>query len=1081
MQLLSSAHHILPGPTSSGGHAIPESSSTSGGFSVTVLTTVSTFLSSLYPGYTPERARPLSLVSDPGEAVVSRKNWQDGANDAAQKLKLACTIASCWVPQVQVVSDAVASLCSSFSLARDLGSVLEHKDGEKNCAAGTATLSASTAAALAVIALDNLTTAAAAPAPGSAQNPIRVPDSETLAKIGQDGYPTDAYYLQNNSFSHNSTVPGASFRGHYDGGCHTINDLNNCLFRNLEPYAEVRNLRLANATVDTDQQYLALLACEMAPYSRASNIQVEHVSITNRARGSVAAPAATGIICGYQQRSSRVMATDVRHCSVLATKDHSIAAVVGGLVGGLNQDGVVSHCRVETSGNHAPAGIGAGKLSGLTKDMTVLDSQVTTAGESSVAGVGAGLALGTLEQVAVLNGRVRTSGKSAFAAIGAGQVGYPRSLDYGLIDGLLSVNGSVITEGERASAGIGTGQLNGEANRVISVSSAVRTRGDMASAGINNGDMGVNAGGSGESRNLVIVNSSVNTEGGGDENMITGTVRSLTIINSRRGSESFRDEGSVDFSKLCAGADSRFIASDCTVIPGPTRWNCSSAPLNPGRDSFWVPIEINNIESLNRIGLSPGYPSYAHYVQTSDLDGTLVNTSRSLVFTGHYNGQNRAIRDLQTCLFSDLRGTLRNLHLTGARISSEGQGAAVLACRMSDASTIDNVTFSNCQVTSHGPALAGIVSAERHGRANQVTRIKVHDAMVATDGDAAHAGVIAGQCHGQTREVDIYGSRVITHGEGACAGVGGGIVQSRFENASFLCSQAETVGREARAGIGAGRVAYGRVGPITVIKGAVNTTGVRAHGGIGAGEIDKFGAAGHVTSLQSLVMTSGPDADAGIGGGTLDAERFGRAMGVDAVDCEVQTRGPRTHAGVGVGSLRLRATDTEPYTVRLANFTSIDNTVEASGVQSHASINGFFFNGDSVGEARPASSRALNTRVNDQIYDRGFYINNDTLCARGDHRFVTPKCQPKPAPLAQNCPQASVFAPAPATPVAPATAVAPALVATSPSLLAGIILGSFVLFGGSALAAYLSSRHRREAPAAADESLPKPPVESADK
>lgn len=1076
MQSLSSAHHTLPGPAASGGRAVPVSNSTSGGFSVAVLTTVSTFLSSLYPGYTPERARPLSLVSDPDEAVVSRKNWQDGANDAAQKLKLACTIASCWVPQVQVVSDAVASLCSSLSLAHDLGGVLEHKDGKKNCTAGTATLSA--AAALAVIALDNLTTAAATPAPGelgSAQNPIRVPNSETLAKIGQDGYPTDAYYLQNNSFAHNSTVPGASFRGHYDGGCHTISDLNNCLFRNLEPYAEVRNLRLANATVDTDQQYLALLACEMAPYSRASNIQVEHANITNRATGSVAAPAATGIICGYQQQSSRVMAADVRHCSVLATKDHSMAAVVGGLVSGLNQDGVVSHCQVETSGHHAPAGIGAGKLSGLTKDMTVLDSQVTTAGESSVAGVGAGLALGTLEQVAVVNGRVSTSGKRAFAAVGAGQVGYPGSLDYGLIDGLLSVNGSVITKGERASAGIGTGQLNGEANRVISVSSAVRTRGDMASAGINNGDMGVNAGGSGESRNLVIVNSSVNTEGGGDENMITGTVRNLTIINSRRGGESFRDEGSVDFSKLCAGADPRFIASDCTVIPGPTRWNCSSAPLNPGRDSFWVPIEINNIESLNRIGLSPGYPSYAHYVQTSDLDGTLVNTSRSLVFTGHYNGQNHAIRDLQTCLFSDLRGTLRNLHLTGARISSEGQGAAVLACRMSDASTIDNITFSNCQVTSHGPALAGIVSAERHGRANQVTRIKVHDAMVATDGDAAHAGVIAGQCHGQTREVDIYGSRVITHGERACAGVGGGIVQSRFENASFLCSQAETFGREAMAGIGAGRVAYGRVGPITVIKGAVNTTGEQAHGGIGAGEIDKFGAAGHVTSLQSLVMTSGPEADAGIGGGTLDAARFGRAMGVDAVNCEVQTRGPRTHAGVGVGSLRLRATDPEPYTVRLANFTSINNTVEASGVQSHASINGFFFNRDSVGEARPASSRALNTRVNGQIYNRGFNINNETLCARGDHRFVNPKCQPKPAPLARNCQPASVFA--------PATPVAPALAAASPSVVAGIILGSFVLFGGSALAAYLYSRHRREqeAQAAPDESLPEPPVESADK
>ena len=461
-------------------------------------------------------------------------------------------------------------------------------------------------------------------------------------------------------------------------------------------------------------------------------------------------------------------------------------------------------------------------------------------------------------------------------------------------------------------------------------------------------------------------------------------------------------------------------------------------------------------------------------MQTGDLNGTQVNTSRSLTFTGHYNGQNHTIRDLQTCLFNDLRGTLRNLHLTGARVSSVGQPAAVLACRMSDASTVDNITFSDCQVTNRGPAPAGIVSAERQGRANQVTRIKVHSAMVATDGDAAHAGVIAGQCHGQTRQVDIAGSRVITHGEGACAGVGGGTVQGRFDDASFLCSQVGTTGRTARAGIGAGRVAYGRVGPMTVIQGAVNTTGVLAHAGIGAGEIEKFGAVGDITSLQSQVMTSGLDADAGIGAGVLDAERFGRAMGIDAVDCEVHTRGPQTHAGVGVGSLRLQASDTEPYAVRLANFTSINNTVKASGVRSHASINGLFLNRNGVaGEARLPSTVALNTRVNDRIYDRG-YVNKDGLCARADPRFVNPNCQPRPFSLAQSCSLPSV-----ATPTGVATSVAPALVAASPSLVAGLILGSFVLFGGSALAAYLYTRHRREQEARAvpDESLCEPPVD----
>ena len=1070
MQPLSFAHHVTPGKTANPGYTAPAPSGTSGGFSVAVLPIITTFLSSLSPEFTPERIRQKSLVSDSGE---SRKNWQDSTNDAVQKLKLACTIASCWVPQVKVVSDAVTSIFSSFSLAHELGSILKDKEGEKNRAPVTASLSGPTAAALTLVALDSLTTAAATPAAGergSAQNPIPVPDSEILSKIGQDGYPADAYYIQNGSFTHNGIVPGASFRGHYDGGCHTINDLHTCLFSNLEPYAEVRNLRLANATMDTDRQYLALLACEMAPHSLVSNITVEHVNITNRARGNDSAPAATGVICGHQQWSSRVMATNVRHCSVSTTGNHSMAGVLGGLVNGLNQDAVVDHCRVETSGHHAPAGIGAGKLSGLTKDMTVLDSQVTTSGESSVAGVGAGLAPGVLEQVGVVNGRVRTSGKRAFAAIGAGQVGYPRSLDYGLIDGLLSVNGSVITGGERAFTGIGSGQLNGETNRVTSVNSTVLARGDMAGAGIGNGDTGVDTE-SGENRNLVIVNSSVDTEGGGDAGMVQGIVRNLTIVNSRLGDRLFRDEGSVDLSKLCAEADSRFIASDCTIKPGPAHWN--SASLAPCDGSFRVPIEISDAESLNRIG-SPAYPSDAHYVQTGDLNGTQVNTSRSLTFTGHYNGQNHTIRDLQTCLFNDLRGTLRNLHLTGARVSSVGQGAAVLACRMSDASTVDNIIFSDCQVTNRGPAPAGIVSAERQGRANQVTRIKVHSAMVATDGDAAHAGVIAGQCHGQTRQVDIAGSRVITHGEGACAGVGGGTVQGRFDDASFLCSQAGTTGRAARAGIGAGRVAYGRVGPMTVIQGAVNTTGVQAHAGIGAGEIEKFGAVGDITSWQSQVMTSGLDADAGIGAGVLDAERFGRAMGIDAVDCEVHTRGPQTHAGVGVGSLRLQASDTEPYAVRLANFTSINNTVKASGVRSHASINGLFLNRNGVaGEARIASTVALNTRVNDRIYDRG-YVNKDGLCTRVDPRFVNPNCQPRPFSLAQSCSLPSV-----ATPTGVATPVAPALVAASPSLVAGLILGSFVLFGGSALAAYLYTRHRREQEARAvpDESLCEPPVD----
>ena len=58
-----------------------------------------------------------------------------------------------------------------------------------------------------------------------------------------------------------------------------------------------------------------------------------------------------------------------------------------------------------------------------------------------------------------------------------------------------------------------------------------------------------------------------------------------------------------------------------------------------------------------------------------------------------------------------------------------------------------------------------------------------------------------------------------------------------------------------------------------------------------------------------------------------------------------------------------------------------------------------------------------------------------------------------------------------------------ALTAASPSIVVGLILGSFVLFGGSALAAYLYTYRLREQEARAvpDESLSEPPVDTDDK
>ena len=76
-------------------------------------------------------------------------------------------------------------------------------------------------------------------------------------------------------------------------------------------------------------------------------------------------------------------------------------------------------------------------------------------------------------------------------------------------------------------------------------------------------------------------------------------------------------------------------------------------------------------------------------------------------------------------------------------------------------------------------------------------------------------------------------------------------------------------------------------------------------------------------------------------------------------------------------------------------------------------------------------------------------------------------------PCCRNCLLPSVFAVATPT----ATLVAPALMAESPGIVVGLIPGSFVLFGGSALAAYLFTcrLHEQEARALPDERFSEPP------
>ena len=1065
--------HQLPANTCVGSTlASPAPRAELGRHAVSLLPTVTAFFSSLSPGYTPIGSAPVAFAASDS---TRRQDWSETTAGVANQLKLASNFAASWLPQLRVVSEAVSAVCSSILLTNDFSRLLDKKDDHKPSNDSQSNNRGAKAAAFTLVALDTLGCAAATNGErGSAQNPIEVPDSATLSQIGQADYPTDAYYLQTQSFSHNRTEPGVAFGGRYDGGCHTITDLNTCLFSNLEPYANVRNLRLSNSTIDGNRQYLAVLACEMAPHARISNIRVEHSSVTNRRAGTSGQPTATGVITGHQHRAAQMLRSELHNCAVISSQPHALTGALGGLIDGVVKDAIITHSHVKSAGSSSPTGIGAGQLNGHINGMAVFKSQANTTGRSGVAGIGAGLVMGSLERLTVAKCQVYTTGKQAHAGIGAGQTGDRNNLNYGFIDDLISVGNQVNTTGNGAATAIAVGQLNGENNKVIAVRSLAKASGRNADASVGQGDDAHNTG---ESRNQIIVNSTVDSEYG-SASLGLGTVRHITSMNNKIIfinrtklnntiilSKKIIDGGlnhnvsTVDSANLCRHADSRLVRPDCTLTYTQLYHDCSSAPSDKLNSSFWIPIEINDVETLNRIGRHDDYPAHAHYLQTANLNGSQLNSYPSVIFSGHYDGQNHVIEDLPACLFKHLRGTVRNLHLTRARISADDQSTGVVACKMSDASTIDNITVSDSQVATRGPAMAGIICGERVGLANQITRVEVTNSSVSTQGNGAHAGVIAGQCHGQTHQASIHNSQASTEGYGACAGVGGGTVKGRLAEATFTCSRAETNGTEANTGIGAGAVSYGRVGPMTVIDGEVHTRGRRANAGIGAGDIEPFGAVGDINVLKSNVLTEGRHADAGIGVGSLDAVRFGRAYDVRSIGCQARSEGDQAQAGISIGSIDVGSPSVKDERLidRIANFTSIDNTVTALGQRSHGSVHGVLLDRGNTGhKAQPVGSVVVNTRVSDRINDIR-HLNQDslkknasTLCASADPRFVQPDCQTSADALAQNCPLPP-----------------PLLIATPPlasgmniAVVTALVAGGAFLLGAGVFGAYWYIRHR---------------------
>ena len=515
MQPFSSTHVPLSDVTSNPSLNEPTKTNptgTLGKFAVAVQSGITTFFSSLSPNYVPEHQRQTNQPTAPVVNMLPAENKNDKTSlvaDVVQGVGLASKVLSCWVPNASAVSDAVGTLCSSFSLANSLDNMAvsgksgkpgkeptsgsenvpkplsqeitnkhqeDEKPGKPVTASGTTnSVSGPAMATVTLMAMDRLAGAAALPPeekPGSRNNPICngseicVNGSEILGKIGQEGYPPNGAYRQTKSFSHNSGVAigneSTPFTGRYDGGGHTISDPQRCLFRKLGSGAIVHDLNVANGAIENSERYSAALACEMGENSTVLNILVEDTRIINKWASD---RTSTGVITGLQQKGSRIECAVVKNCSVTTSERYSDAGIGAGKMSGeIEHLAVTDNSWVLTSGDQANAGIGGGKVCGDIRKMTVVNSWATTYGEYANVAIGGGMVGGfgthcergldgSVNDLVALHSSVRTNGSQAYAGIGGGEVA-------GEVSGVIAIN-CTVTTANKGGAGIGAGYGNG--------------------------------------------------------------------------------------------------------------------------------------------------------------------------------------------------------------------------------------------------------------------------------------------------------------------------------------------------------------------------------------------------------------------------------------------------------------------------------------------------------------------------------------------------------------------------------------------------------------------------------------------
>ena len=348
-----------------------------------------------------------------------------------------------------------------------------------------------------------------------------------------------------------------------------------------------------------------------------------------------------------------------------------------------------------------------------------------------------------------------------------------------------------------------------------------------------------------------------------------------------------------------------------------------------GAKTQW--IEVNNTETLGKIGHDPAYPLDGHYRQVAHIDarglpGPIGNESHP--FVGEYDGRCKMIHHLDHCFVKKLDGNGRiyNQIYLKARIVSDEQ-AGVVACQMSGKSALSRIIVQESSVTTNKDNTPAGFATGVAGNNTVIDGFNVvGPATVETRQKESHAGLVAGDVHGIINNTRSLYGKVKTFERGSMAGSVAGRTKGVINNTVNILASVSTLQDQAYAGGGAGHALEGAVIDKTVLVSCKLTSyGYRSSIGGGAGVVEESATVSDTLLTDTYLRTHGEDADAAAGGGFVR----GSVTTTTMVEGEVLTHGVDAQAAVGGGQVYYGLVD---------KTTGRDATIKTTGSSGDAGV-----------------------------------------------------------------------------------------------------------------------------------------------